>query len=101
MSSRSTGQTAVIALGALLLVGGVVCVGVGFARFLSLDPLDDGAGAAMGLFAGGGLAMVVGLGIIAFTRVHAMSSDGRYTRVTIEQGQRAAQQSTDGPVERR
>ena len=97
MSTRSTTPTALIALGVLLLVGGLVCVVLGFAGFASTDAMDDGgAASALGLFAGGGLAMVVGLGLVAFTRVSAMSRDGRYARVTIEHGQRP----TDGPVDR-
>jgi len=96
MSTRSTTHTALIALGVLLLVGGLACVVVGFTHFASMDVDGSGAGASMGLFAGGGLAMVVGLGLVAFTRVNAMSHDGRYTRVTIEQGQRPP----GGPVDR-
>lgn len=95
MSTPSTVRSALVGLGVLLLVGGLVCVVLGFSRFASTDPMDDGgATSALGLFAGGGLAMVVGLGVVGFTRVSAMARDGRYTRVTIEQGQHP----TDGPV---
>ena len=49
---------------------------------------------SMALFAGGGLAMVVGFGIVAFTRASAMMRGGAYSRITIEQG--VAQPATDG-----
>ena len=85
MSNRSTGQTLLLVLGAIILIGGLVCVGIGFMNFGSSDPGSDD-GSAMALFAGGGLAAVVGFGIVAFTRVSIMTRNGGYARVTIEQG---------------
>ncbi|WP_296607519.1 zinc-ribbon domain-containing protein [Nocardioides sp.] len=85
--ARTGAQTALMALGALLMIGGLVCVVLGFAGFGSDDDLNQGTvGADLGLFAGGGLAMVVGLGIIGFTRARALMGRGGYARVTYEQG---------------
>jgi hypothetical protein len=85
VNSRSTTQTLLIALGVLLIVGGVVCVILDFAEFASADPADD-SGRAFALFGGGGLAAVIGLGVIAFTRTSIMRANGAYSRVVIEQG---------------
>ena len=92
MNSRTPAQTLLLTLGALLLVGGLACVVVGFVRFAGTDPMSDD-NSPLFLFAGGGLAAVVGFGVIAFTRVSVMQRNGGYTRVTIEQGRRPQ----DGP----
>ena len=86
-TGRTTGQTVLLAVGGIVLVAGLVCVVLGFTGFVgSQDDLGgDGAGRSMALFAAGGLAMVVGLGIVAFTRASAMMRGG-YVRVTVEQG---------------
>ena len=84
MSNRTTGQTALIALGTVILVAGLLCVAVGFARFASADPSSDGLG-SMYLFGGGAFAAVVGLGIVAFTRASVLRANGGY-RITIEEG---------------
>jgi hypothetical protein len=85
---RSSGRTALMALGALVLLGGLACVVVGLARFADAQDEFSGQGGngPFAMFALGGLAMVVGLGIVAFTRARAMTRDGAYARVTIEQG---------------
>jgi len=87
-TGRTTGQTILLAVGGVVLVAGLVCVVLGFTGFVgSQDDFGgDGAGRSMAVFAAGGLAMVVGLGIVAFTRASAMSRDGGYVRVTVEQG---------------
>ena len=89
---RTGGRTALIVLGSLVLLAGLVCVVVGLVRFA--DAQDDLGGqdgnGPFALVALGGLAMVVGLGIVAFTRARAMTRDGAYTRVTVEQGVPAA-----------
>jgi zinc-ribbon domain len=86
MSNRSTGQTMLLVLGTIILIGGLVCVGIGFTSFGSSDPGSDDGASAMALFAAGGLAAVIGLGIIAFTRASIMTGNGGYARVTFEQG---------------
>ena len=65
---------------------------MGFATFTgsALDGAGDGAGRSLALFAVGGLATVVGFGLVAFTRAGALTSRGGYTRVTYEQGFGAA-----------
>jgi hypothetical protein len=86
---RTAAQTALLALGALLLVGGAVCLVLGFGTFAgSVDDPTASPGGALALFAGGGLAMVVGLGVVAFTRVSMLreGAGGAYSRVVIEQG---------------
>lgn len=92
MSNRTTGQTLLIVLGSLILLAGLACVAVGFARFAGTDPMSDDNSPLL-LFAGGGLAAVVGLGIVAFTRAAVLRANGGY-RVTIETGDRRQ----DGPV---
>ena len=82
---RTPTQTALIALGTVLLIGGLICLVVGFGRFVT-DDSGSQVGSSFTLFAGGGLAMVVGLGIVAFTRARVMMGDGAYTRMTFEQG---------------
>ncbi len=86
--TRTGAQTALMALGALLMIGGLVCVVLGFVGFGSdADDLNQGTvGADLGLFAGGGLAMVVGLGVIGFTRARVLMGRSGYARVTYEQG---------------
>ena len=88
MSTRTTSQTVRYAIGAVLMLGGIVCVVWGFSTFTgsALDGSGSGAGRSMALFAGGGLATVVGFGLIAFTRAGAMMHRGGYTRVIYEQG---------------
>ncbi|GAA1137461.1 hypothetical protein [Nocardioides aquiterrae] len=90
MTNRTTGQTLLIVLGSLVLLAGLVCVAVGFAQFADTDPMSDDNG-PMFLFAGGGLAAVIGFGIVVFTRVATLRANGGY-RVTIESGRRQ-----DGP----
>jgi zinc-ribbon domain len=87
-TGRTAGRTVRYAVGAVLLVGGIVCVVWGFSTFTgsALDGSGDGAGRSMALFAGGGLATVVGFGLVAFTRVGALTGRGGYARVTYEQG---------------
>jgi hypothetical protein len=87
-TGRATSRTVRYAVGAVLLVGGIVCVVWGFSTFTgsALDGGGDGAGRSMALFAGGGLATVVGFGLVAFTRVGALAGRGGYARVTYEQG---------------
>jgi hypothetical protein len=87
-AARTTSQTVRYAVGAVLLVGGIACVVWGFGSFAgsALDGSGDGAGRSMALFAAGGLAAVVGFGLIAFTRATALMGRGGYTRVTYEQG---------------
>ncbi len=105
----STGRRVLIGVGTLLLLGGLAAVVIGFGSFvgaigagggeqtvLSDDTAgipdlpdqqaapEDTTGGDLALFAGGGLVMVVGLGVIAFTRVS--SGSGGYSRVTIEHG---------------
>ena len=91
MNNRTPGQTLLLVLGSLLLLGGLACVAVGFARFAGSDPMSDD-NSPLFLFAGGGLAAVVGLGIVAFTRTAVLRANGGY-RVTIEAGP----QRQDGP----
>lgn len=88
MNKRTPGQTLLLVVGAIVLLGGLVCVVAGFGGFIgSSDDVggDSGNGSLM-LFAAGGLAMVIGLGIVAFTRAAIMTGNGGYARVTIEQG---------------
>jgi hypothetical protein len=84
MSTRTPMQTLLLVVGVVILLGGLVCVVAGFADFGGSDPESDGGG-ALALFAAGGFAMVIGFGIVAFTRA-AMLGGGGYTRVTVEQG---------------
>jgi len=71
----------------LLLLGGLVGVVLGFAGFADLtDPDAGNEGRNMALFAGGGLAMVVGLAVVGFTRARVLMGSGGYARVTYEQG---------------
>lgn len=88
MSTRSNGRSVRYAAGAVLVVGGLVAVVWGFGSFAgtTLDGSGSGAGRSMALFAGGGLAAVVGFGLIAFTRAGSLAGRGGYTRMTIEQG---------------
>jgi hypothetical protein len=88
MSTRTTGRTVRYAVGAVLVVAGIVCLVWGFATFTgaALDGGGSGAGRAMALFAGGGLATVIGFGLVAYTRAGALTARGGYTRVTYEQG---------------
>jgi hypothetical protein len=86
---RTTTHTVLLVLGSLILLAGLVCVVIGFVQFADADPAGDDS-TPMALFAGGGLAAVVGLGIVAFTRANAMTRGGAYSRVTIEQGVRGA-----------
>ncbi|HEU5038109.1 MAG TPA: zinc ribbon domain-containing protein [Nocardioides sp.] len=84
MNNRTTGQTLLLVLGWVVLLAGLVCVAIGFTQFAGTDPMSDD-NSPMFLFAGGGLAAVVGLGIVAFTRVATMRANGGY-RITIEEG---------------
>src|SRR5690242_17376196 len=87
-TSGSAGRAVRYVVGAVLLVAGIGCVVWGFATFTgsALDGGGSGAGRSMALFAGGGLAAVVGFGLVAFTRAGGLTSRGGYTRVTYEQG---------------
>ena len=84
MGNRTTGQTLMITLGSLILVAGLACVVVGFVRFAGADASSDATGPML-LFAGGGLAAVIGLGIVGFTRAAVLRANGGY-RITIEEG---------------
>lgn len=85
--ARTGAQTALMAFGALLVIGGLVCVVLGFMSFGDVSAVgEDDSARDLGLFAGGGLAMVVGLGIIGFTRARVLMGNGGYARVTYEQG---------------
>ena len=92
MNNRTPAQTLLLVLGSLLLVGGLACVVVGFVRFAGADASSDATGPML-LFGGGGLAAVVGLGVVAFTRAAVLQANGGY-RITIEAGDRRQ----DGPV---
>jgi hypothetical protein len=85
MSNRTTGQTLLLVLGGLVLAAGLACVVIGFASFASTDPMSDD-NSPLYLFAGGGLAAVIGFGIVAFTRASIMTRGGGYARITVEQG---------------
>jgi hypothetical protein len=85
--ARTGAQVALMALGALVMVGGIVCVVIGFAGFADFtESSDGGAGRDLALFAGGGFAMVVGLAVIGFTRARVLMGNGGYARITYEQG---------------
>lgn len=91
-STHSTGRSVRYAVGAALLVGGAVGVVWGFATFTgsALDGSGSGPGRSMALFAGGGLAAVLGFGLVAFTRAGDLTRRGAHTRITDEQGLGAA-----------
>lgn len=119
------GHRVLIGLGTLLLLGGLVAAVLGFTGLLGGpdDPVlsedaygievfpDQGQAAeesepllpgvdGLALFAGGGLAMVVGVGVIAFTRVSAMQGGlgaGGYSRVTVEHGYAPPAATYGGP----
>ncbi|MFC7496499.1 MULTISPECIES: zinc ribbon domain-containing protein [unclassified Nocardioides] len=84
MNNRTTMQTLLLFVGALVCLGGLVCVVAGFVSFAGGEPGEEGS--SMALFAAGGFAAVIGFGIVAFTRVAILSRNGGYARVTIEQG---------------
>ena len=84
MNNATTVQKLLIAIGAVVLLGGLACVVMGFASFGSSD-VDQGD-SGLALFAAGGFAMVVGFGIVAFTRAAVLTRNGAYSRITIEQG---------------
>jgi hypothetical protein len=92
MSNRTTGQTLLIVLGAVVLLAGLICVVLGFAGFASSDAASDD-NSPLYLFASGGFAAVVGFGIIAFTRASILTRNGSYVRVTYEQGTRRDDES--------
>lgn len=87
MNSRTPVQTLLLVVGVVVLLGGLACVVMGFADFASTDVGTDEADSFM-LFAAGGFAMVIGFGIVAFTRAAILTRGGAYTRVTLEQGTR-------------
>lgn len=93
MNKATPVQKLLIAVGALVLLGGLACVVLGFGSFGSSDTADDDGGLA--LFAAGGFAMVIGFGIVAFTRAAVLTRNGAYARITIEQGT-APQQAQGG-----
>jgi hypothetical protein len=84
MNKATAVQKLLIAVGAVVLLGGLACVVMGFASFGSSD-VDDG-NSSIALFAAGGFAAVIGFGIIAFTRAAVLTRGGAYSRITIEQG---------------
>lgn len=88
MNKRTPGQTLLLVVGAIVLLGGLVCVVAGFGGFIgsSDDPSGDSGNGSMMLFVAGGFSMVIGLGIVAFTRAAILTGNGGYARVTIEQG---------------
>ena len=88
MSKRTPAQTALLLLGALIMAAGLVGVVVGFTGFgdSSADIGGTGPDRSMVVFAAGAFAMVVGFGIIGFTRAAIMTGNGGYSRITIEQG---------------
>jgi hypothetical protein len=85
MRNRTTGQTLLLVLGTVVLVGGLIVLGTAFATVASGDVATDD-GSPLVRFAAGGFAMVVGFGIIAFTRASILTRGGAYSRITIEQG---------------
>ena len=84
MNKATLVQKVLLVVGVVVLLGGLVCVVAGFAGFAASD-VDEGDG-GMALFAGGGFAMVIGFGIVAFTRSAILTRSGAYTRITVEQG---------------
>lgn len=84
MNKRTPVQTLLLVVGAVVLLGGLACVVMGFAGFADADASGDNS--SFMLFAAGGFATVVGLGIVAFTRAAILTGNGGYTRVVIEQG---------------
>lgn len=94
MNNATLVQKLLLVIGGIVLLGGLVCVVMGFADVASTD-VDDG-GSSMALFAAGGFAAVVGFGIIAFTRAAILTRGGAYSRITIEQGRAPQPQETSG-----
>ncbi|GAA4377188.1 zinc ribbon domain-containing protein [Nocardioides caricicola] len=88
MNKRTPGQTLLLVVGIIVFLGGLACVVAGFGGFVgsSDDPAGDSGSSSLMLFAAGGFSMVVGFGIVAFTRAAILTGNGAYTRVTIEQG---------------
>ena len=89
MGNRTATQTLLLIVGAVVLLGGLVCLVAGFADFAgaAADPVAGGdVGSAMALFMAGGFAMVIGFGIIAFTRAAILTRNGSYARIVVEQG---------------
>lgn len=86
MSNATLVQKLLIAVGAIVCLGGIVCVALGFGGFAGDEPGSAGADDSMMLFAAGGFAMVIGFGIVAFTRSAILSQNGGHTRITIEHG---------------
>ena len=92
MNKATPVQKLLLVVGTLVLLGGLVCVVLGFGGFASSDMSnDDDSG--MALFAAGGFAMVIGFGIVAFTRSAILTRNGAYARITIEQGMAPSQSS--------
>ncbi|KQP63328.1 MULTISPECIES: zinc ribbon domain-containing protein [unclassified Nocardioides] len=103
---RTPAQAAALVAGVLLLLGGLVALVVGFTGSVGSqsEPFpapgaDDGPGSDLLLFAGGGLAMVVGLGVVAFARAAAFRSAGGWSRVVVEQGFGSSPPRTSAPPE--
>jgi Double zinc ribbon len=87
MNNRTPVQTLLLVVGTLVLLGGLVCVVMSFADLASTGVGTTGEeDSAMMLFVAGGFAMVVGFGMVAFTRAAVMAKGGGYSRITIEQG---------------
>jgi di/tricarboxylate transporter len=84
MNRATTVQKLLIAVGAVVLLGGLACVVMGFASFAG-DDVDEG-NSSLALFAAGGFAAVIGFGIVAFTRAAILTRNGAYSRITFEQG---------------
>ncbi|GAB6986939.1 zinc-ribbon domain-containing protein [Nocardioides pyridinolyticus] len=96
MNKATPVQKLLLAVGVVVMLGGIVCLVMGFADFADFteDEVQQGNG-SLALFAAGGFAMVVGFGIVAFTRAAILTRNGAYARVTIEQGT-APQQAPSG-----
>ena len=90
MNNATAIQKLLLAVGVVVLLGGLVCVALGLADFGGSD-VGEGDG-AMAMFGAGAFAMVIGFGIVAFTRAAILTRNGRYARITIEQGMAPRQQ---------
>ena len=75
MSTRTPVQTLLLVVGGVVLLGGLVCVVLGFTGAGSSEEAGGEDGSMM-LFAAGGFAMVVGFGIVAVTRAAVLGPGG-------------------------
>ncbi|GAB3201106.1 hypothetical protein GCM10027062_22330 [Nocardioides hungaricus] len=85
MNNATPVQKLLLVVGAVVILGGLVCVVLGFVGFAQADPANGGD-SSMALFAAGGFAAVIGFGIVAFTRAAILTRGGAYSRITIEHG---------------